>query len=878
MEDTIKIRLNKSVSKNSTSRKTALNLNLSGKQSLIPHDDMYGNISLEDVYKSERGSCEKVRLICEINPIITNVLYNSITEIVINDGAYNANLLNLNEVSDLPSGKDCGKTTSFKWTEYECTRDTQLSSYENVSFHCGKDIFNNHIFRGSQSSVILEYKPGNDYYNTLFDFQRNKSGRMVMNDDSVLSYFPSAPRDNTMRTTHVYTTVDSMTFSDSVEYNLKELNGWVGFYNPAKLQIIGGDNPGNTNINRVINNTRGGAFISMYPGIDEYTLVPRYNKEMDRYENNWNYCLTYPSSSTTKGFVFINEKLGSLRIFEIDTNGTKSDGTKETLVTTYSVHGLVDDDTINIYNNEESIAMSVAVEYVDDYTFSINDSTLFDDIDFMSNENDFSFKKCEYGTECQYYVRIFSRLPNFKFAEEEVTQETLYKEGSTLIADNQKVDFDSHLSKLAFAKNSYNDDMVEIVFTDDIDISSLVDNLGRPLSEIYLTIVKNNKGYVEWYSKGSGSSDIEYSHCFGKINCGIKLSDAVTYAESADTQNSNIWTMNNIDGKSGFSVSNIDTVPKHYDETSFDDEIDYYTQNNFYGDLCCLSTYDAHEEILDDVLFRFNTAQRELNKPTEKVWNLLFDEITCDDYGLSADTSSYQEEGLRELGTFSNGIMTGQTWAYSGATMMKEGYYYKPHNRIRVRDISPEPSEVTGDIFRCFNIIDNENGVYDVTVTQVISALPSERMIFFNMETFEYSEAVVKNVMSDYRITVETEFNFPKMSYNNEEVFDLSKIVLVKRPSDVASYALFVGDGSCRFVWRDIIQNGMDITSTDEEYPFANGRIYITKKFNLYLRRQDPHFELIGKYRTITGDSSGKTPKEKTTRTFNKAENNDTEC
>ena len=295
MENTIKIRLNKSVSKNSTSRKTALNLNLSGKQSLIPHDDMYGNISLDDVYKSERGSCEKVRLICEINPIITNVLYNNITEIVINDGAKNAELLNLNEVSDLPSGKDCGKTTSFKWTEYECTRDTQLSSYENVSFHCGKDIFNNHIFRGSQSSVILEYKPENDYFNTLFDFQRNKSGRMVMNDDSVLSYFPSAPRDNTMRTTHVYTTVDSMTFSDSVEYNLKELNGWVGFYNPAKLQIIGSGNPGNTNINRVINNTRGGAFISMYPGVDEYTLVPRYNKEMDRYENNWNYCLTYPS-------------------------------------------------------------------------------------------------------------------------------------------------------------------------------------------------------------------------------------------------------------------------------------------------------------------------------------------------------------------------------------------------------------------------------------------------------------------------------------------------------------------------------------------------------------------------------------------------------
>lgn len=873
MEDTIKIRLNKSVSKNSTSRKTALNLNLSGKQSLIPHDDMYGNISLDAVYEDERSSCEKVRLICEINPVTTNVLYNNVTEVVINEGNKDAKLLNIVESAGSSLTKN-GKTPTFKWTAYECTRDTQLSSLDNVTFHCGKDIFNNHIFRGPQSTVILPYSSSvNDYFNTLFDVQRNSKGRIIPRDNSISTYFPQQQVDRDY--THVYTTVDTLTFSDSVEYNLKEYNGWVGFYNPAKLQIIGGVTPGNTEINRVINNTRGGAFISMYPGMDEYTIVPRYNKEMDRYENNWNYCLTYPSSSTTKGFVFINEELGSLRIFNINTNESKTDGTKETLIMTYCVHGLVDGDSVNIYNNKESIVMGAVVEYVDDYTFSINDSTIFDSINFSAGTNDFSFKKCEYGVECEYYVRIFSRLPNFKFSEEEVTYENLYKEGSTLIEDNQRVDFDSSLSKLAFAKNSYNDDMVEIVFTDDIEISSLVDNLGRPLSEIFLTIVKNNKGYSEWYSTGKGSVDVEYSHCFGKLNCGIKLSDAVTYAESADTQNSNIWTMNNIEGKSGFTISDIDKVPVHKNGKSYNDEIDYYTQNNFYGDLCCLSKYDANEEILDDVFFRFNTAQRELNKPTVETWNLKFDEITSDDYGLSAELP--EEEGIRQLRTFNNGIMTGVTMAYSGATRAKEGYYYKPHNRIKVREVSSEPHEITGDIFRCFNI-SGDNNTYNVTVTQTIVAMLGEKLILFNTETFEYAEATVVGINSDYRVTVETDFNFPTTKYEGDTVIDLSVLVLVKKPSDVASYATFVNDGSCRYVWRDIIQNGMDITSSEEEYPFANGRIYITKKFNLYLRRQDPHFELIGKYMTITGDSSGKIPKERTNRAFNKTENNDTEC
>ena len=139
------------------------------------------------------------------------------------------------------------------------------------------------------------------------------------------------------------------------------------------------------------------------------------------------------------------------------------------------------------------------------------------------------------GIECEYYVRIFSKIPNFKNASADTSNAyEIYKDDGRLIDEYQtkKYDFESHVSRLAFAKNSYSDNIGEIVFTDNIDISNLRDNRGRPLTSIYLTIVKNNKGYKEWYGFNDYNNNwnggalitadtVEFSHCFGKISCGI---------------------------------------------------------------------------------------------------------------------------------------------------------------------------------------------------------------------------------------------------------------------------------------------------------------------------------------------------------------------
>ena len=89
--------------------------------------------------------------------------------------------------------------------------------------------------------------------------------------------------------------------------------------------------------------------------------------------------------------------------------------------------------------------------------------------------------------------------------------------------------------------------------------------------------------------------------------------------------------------------------------------------------------------------------------------------------------------------------------------------------------------------------------------------------------------------------------------------FYLSDFKLFKIDNlDIPSYARILKDGTCRYVWRDVEQNGFSSTSSSvEEYPFTNGALYINKKIDIYVRRQDPYAEW-GLYDNsdISGDES----------------------
>ena len=81
-------------SKKSISTNSALNIRLGGKRKLLPSNDASYIISSYDQYTTERDRCNKIRLTCQVNPICSNVLFNSVSEIVKDEGSSGVTFVN----------------------------------------------------------------------------------------------------------------------------------------------------------------------------------------------------------------------------------------------------------------------------------------------------------------------------------------------------------------------------------------------------------------------------------------------------------------------------------------------------------------------------------------------------------------------------------------------------------------------------------------------------------------------------------------------------------------------------------------------------------------------------------------------------------------
>jgi hypothetical protein len=82
----MKILLEENRSVISTNNENHVDMDLTVKSRLLPNENLSDNFSLYDQYNVERDNCDKYRLIFEINPVCTNVLFNVKTEININEG------------------------------------------------------------------------------------------------------------------------------------------------------------------------------------------------------------------------------------------------------------------------------------------------------------------------------------------------------------------------------------------------------------------------------------------------------------------------------------------------------------------------------------------------------------------------------------------------------------------------------------------------------------------------------------------------------------------------------------------------------------------------------------------------------------------------
>ena len=865
MTKTLQIRRWKTESKSSGNEMGAIHADLSGKKSLLPTVDIGDTISLNDLFINERGNSEKYRLVAEISPVISNSLFNNVTEVV----GWSESTQGVKKVTSLNYNPCRIAGALYKSNQaidgYEAVRDTQFSNNElGFKYYCGRDIFNNHILRNKSFKSICKFSgetstPHPDF-NTIEDKMRLPNGKKTYSDMIAAAYYDVQTVDTGRVESHLYEIKDIYPFAEAIEAKLVEKNGWFGFENKQTINVFDENNECQ-DIHKVINSESSSSFITMYPGMKEYSVIPQYNDFSGELENNWNYCLTYPSSSTTDGIEFIYDNGLCLR--EIYTGAKQSDGTYFIEMSSYSKHGLSDGDVVNVYRIDIDVEddvpvmmiMSESVSVIDEYSFSVTSSNFDDgisvDIDYPltgdtaytqddEEEPDHSylyyFKRVVNGIECQYYVRIFSRLPNFRFADQAVTPQTLYGEDSGLIEKYQSIEyeFEKHVSSMGFAETIYGDKICQIVFMDDVDVASLKDNLGRPLTDIYLTVVKNNSGYKEWYGiKGTEIPDdltgVERSHCFGKITCGFELNENTPFS-GCNPNLSNALFLNNIDKNSVTGLST--SIINGGDET---DEIDYFLDKHFYGDLCSYSPYEQVEDIIDPVMFRFTTAQRELNEGDlaySVFSSVTYDELIVDD---NLCVSQYATEEEIERARAEMRFMVSQR-TVTGDTLCRrnEGYIYSPHFRIGLRHPSVEQKTENGFTFRCMSITEVEDGYEVYTEFPNYSHL-GEQVIFFDAETYKAVHAKIKSIVDGKKFICDADFG--------DETVDAKSIILVRRPEDIPMYSEFLTDGSCSFTWRDIVRNGDENNIGDDEYPFANGRHYVTKKFNLFLRRQDPLME-----------------------------------
>jgi hypothetical protein len=417
-------------------------------------------------------------------------------------------------------------------------------------------------------------------YNSNTDFSDSESyGWSVFNDIK----FRKDPIDDYNDDTGQYS---GLTYPQSYKKFLKEKDGWFGFYNPDILLT------GNCD------------FYTMEPKKERFTLKPTSNKK-------WELTLTYPFSADTTHYLVVN----GLKIIG---SQTVSIGGRDRVVFSTAVrHNLKQGDLVNItglnplsFNGRYRVLRTGLDDgSMRDYYFSV-------DIDPTSiNVTTAYFRRVLGGTqngfESRYYLRLFKKITTV----------------NTNINNGIVEDDDYEIYQAAFSNTIFNDEVCQFVFNEDIDVGNIRDNLGRPISEMFLTIVKTMD-----------------NNFFTPIQAGLECG-LVNGIINTSTQNPIPDVRQLRDGPTQLPNYNDSPVPLTANVTIND--------NYFYGDIVEYNDYELIEHVLGVVGHRFNT--------TDRIGN-----------------------GI-QLGL---GCLINSNSAKCIAGPRHEGYFYYPHHRIKIRDFS----------------------------------------------------------------------------------------------------------------------------------------------------------------------------------------------
>jgi hypothetical protein len=837
-----KILLNKCRSKESINKTNYIPVELDREMSLYHDEILSDTIDTLKVYNNEKDTSKKHRFIFTMYPICTNVLFNKISEIVYREGSNDAQMLtNKKNLSKLIKNK--GAISTENLTRLQAIRNTEYSNKNfELTYHCGLDMFNNHLLRTKEDITVQKKKSSNldtsvvydefdmvinsntslngfralskDVFNTIGDVSRSLNGKYIY------TYLPSSTNyytyNNSVKVKSPLYLFDTIkTFDEACKDGIKRQDGWVGFTNPSSFRIPiikNNDSMKDYYVNRCINNKESCEFIDLAPERDLFSFTPKKNNYRKRIEKNWDYFLTYPYKSVYNdptNSILKGKKFGITLVEFNDGNVYKdyiaNNGVETALFRSPVKHNLKIGDSIYLnFGKIENMKLIfkgrvkctvVSLGYMnkdEDRCFSVRKA---DFEDYINLANIIGFNKVvQGGYPCEYYFRLFK-----KFNKEH----------------------DSVINRLAFAGTIYGDDVTQIVFTDDIDISDYKDNLGRPLTEIYLTIIKTNRGHKTWYEENiNNSSDIEYSHVFGKVTSGLDLPDFVldkTFPTVRFQHNIDISWVNKhvssitINKSSSFIESNIDN-----------------SNDVFYGDLVEFNPMTLNETILENVYHRFNTAQREITN-NELYNTLYYDEIAGDIY--DANTTASTKTRIRNH-CFNDGY----------ANLAPEGYVYQPHHKIKIGQFEKTINQGDDSIISVLNQHTNtlKDGIEFNTIMNY-TLLPNDVVSFMN-DNYD----VFKFIVDEYTFNEENSLYTCKAHLINMSTFELAlqnldNCIFYKHNLGIPEYAHMLPDGSGRHLWKNL-QPPSEWSFTDDLYTttFTNGAFYHHQNITFPVKRQDP--------------------------------------
>lgn len=847
---TRKLRLQSTTTVTGVDKEMSLDVEICQTSKLMPRLQIKDTIDQYEQYEKEINECDKYRLFFTIEPYCTNVLFNILTEITKDEGSKDCKCIDGKATTNVS-----GAYGNTKPTRLQMIRNTEYSNPKHgYEYKPGYDFFNNHLLRSKTFKIISLPNSSTDKtnFNTIADFSRRLDG----GDVNYIS------RQDANGHLHMYNSEEIMTFDESINNNIMEENGWWGFINSSRIASIKVENNGKEKITDLgislpLNNKGNCEFVDMYPDRTLFSFNPKYNDFRKRLEYNWDLCLTYPykSERNTPLTMSSDGEVNALRVARVEIAPNNA-GSVVIYIYTFTKHNMKRLDTFNLYfdatgsdkdyhkTNETYKVYNVGDPNNDneEYCFSCNDINLFyeiygtDDYIPMLDEDgnvgyykfdnngdsskpqyiktqlpreikDFSFRiaRIASGHECQYYLRKFHKLPNFKYAK--VANPNVEEiEGNDWV-NADKYNFAREQYRLAFANTIYGDNLTQLAYSDAVSMNNLKDNLGRPLTQIYMTIIKRNQGNKLWYEQGKyGDESVEFSHCFGDVNSGIYCFNS-GFEGSLRRTVKDVCVLSHSDG-----ITNNITIH----------------DNEFDGDIVEFSVGEYNETILAVSHFRFNTYQRDYGWPNKG--EVGYDELKGDDFSFNfgVDFINFETDN-------------------PNVEQRSEGYHYKAHYPIEISR-QGELQQDSNYLLPVKSIHPIQDmGIYLQFKTSLKHGLSvGDKLLIQELdEDIVSEEVIVTDTPSSYVFNIakpsfkDNKYNYISFCQIMNRTMEERRFKVYRKNQNIPNYA--VESKPNMFLWRNVLNTRESISEGMEDYSFSNGHIYIHTHIPFKLMRQDPH-------------------------------------